>query len=170
MSHPTVVLKAFHKKERFSCGKPLLDNYLHKQAKQDVKKKLSGCFVLADDSNKVLGYYTLSNASIQRALLPEEVIKRLPPSYQNLPAILLGRLAIDLSCKGKGFGELLLMDALKRCYDSSLRIGSMAVIVDPLDTDAVNFYQKYGFILLPDSKKMFIAMDTLSGLFPVTSE
>ncbi len=167
MNQETVVLNSLHKRENFNCGKPLLDNYLHKQAKQDVKRKLSSCFVLADDSKQVKGYYTLSSASIQRKLLPEVLIKKLPPSYQDLPATLLGRLAIDLSVKGKGLGELLLMDALNRCYDSSLRIGSMAVIVDPLDEDAVNFYKNYGFILLPDSGKMFIAMETLSGLFRV---
>jgi predicted GNAT family N-acyltransferase len=168
MSRETVVLNALHKKEQFGCGKPFLDNYLHKQAKQDVKKRLSGCFVLADTSNKVEGYYTLSSASIKRSMLPEVIIKKLPPSYQDLPATLLGRLAIDLSCKGKGLGEFLLLDALKRCYNSSLKIGSMAVVVDPLDEDAIHFYKKYGFIQLPDSGKMFLAMETLAGLFPAS--
>jgi predicted GNAT family N-acyltransferase len=161
-----VPLESSHKKDKFNCGKPLLDNYLHTQAKQDVKRKLSACFILADADKIVKGYYTLSSTSIQRDLLPEEVIKKLPSSYGNLPATLLGRLAIDNSCKGQGLGELILVDALKRCYSASITsVGSMAIIVDPIDEEAVRFYRKYDFILLPDSGKMFITMDTVSELF-----
>jgi len=63
-------------------------------------------------------------------------------------------------------GELILTDALKRSYDNSLSsIVSMAIIVDPIDNETVKFYIKYGFILLPDSGKMCIAMETISKLF-----
>ncbi len=166
MNYLTVPLNSSHKKDKFYCGNTLLDIYLHTQAKQDVKRKLSACFILTETDNKVKGYYTLSSASIQRNILPEGLIKKLPASYHNLPATLLGRLAIDNSYKGQGFGELILLDALKRSYDSSVRsVGSMATIVDPIDEGAVNFYKKYGFILLPDSGKMFISMETISGLF-----
>ncbi len=166
MNYLTVPLNSSHRKEKFTCGITLLDNYLHTQAKQDVKRKLSACFILDEEDNLVKGYYTLSSASIQRNILPEGLIKKLPASYSNLPATLLGRLAIDNSYKGQGLGELILMDALKRSYDSSVRsVGSMAVIVDPIDEGAVNFYKKYGFILLPDSGKMFISMETISELF-----
>ena len=90
----------------------------------------------------------------------------MPPSYHNLPATLLGRLAIDSTYKRQRFGELILIDALKRSYETSLTsIGSMAVIVDPIDDGAIKFYSNYGFILLPDSGKMFIAMATVAELF-----
>ena len=165
MSYLTEPLHSSHQKAEFDCGQKLLNDYLHTQAKQDVKRRLSACFILAEH-NKVKGYYTLSSASIQRELLPEAIIKKLPPSYHHLPATLLGRLAIDNSFKGQGLGELILIDALKRSYNTSLSsIGSMAIIVDPIDENAVKFYKKYGFILLPDSGKMFIAMETISGLF-----
>lgn len=166
MNYSTVPLHASHNKKDFNCGKELLDNYLHTQAKQDVKRKLSACFILADKENNIKGYYTLSSAVIQRDLLPDDIKNKMPPSYHDLPATLLGRLAIDRSCKGQGLGENLLLDALKRSYDTSASsIGSMAVIVDPIDTDAIRFYQKYGFILLPDSGKMFLPMETISKLF-----
>jgi len=165
MSYLTIPLNASHKKKDFNYGKPLLDNYLHIQAKQDVKRKLSACFVLEGDENIIKGYYTLSSASIKKDLLPEAIIKKLPPAYSDLPVTLLGRLAVDNSYKGQRLGELLLLDALKRCYDASVNIGSMAVIVDPLDGDAEKFYLKYGFISLPDSGKMFIPMTTVFELF-----
>ena len=158
-------LHSSHNKKEFRCGKELLDNYIHTQAKQDAKKSLSACFVLIDQEKKVNGYYTLSNTGISRDTLPNELSKKLPESYTNLPATLLGRLAVDESVSGKGFGELLLMDALKRSYEVSKSvIGSIAVIVDPIDEQAIQFYEKYGFILLPDSGKMFLAMKTISKL------
>ena len=166
MSYLTEPLNSSHNKKDFTCGKKLLDDYLHTQAKQDVKRRLSACFILAANDNIVKGYYTLSSTSVRRELLPGNIIKKLPPSYSNLPATLLGRLAINNSFKGQGLGELILMDALKRSYNTSLSsIGSMAVIVDPIDEDAVKFYKKYGFIQLPDSGKMFISVDTISELF-----
>jgi GNAT superfamily N-acetyltransferase len=165
MSYLTIPLNASHKKKDFNCGKPLLDNYLHTQAKQDVKRKLSVCFILEGDQYIVQGYYTLSSASIKKNILPETIVKNLPPAYGDLPVTLLGRLAVDNSYRGQRLGELLLLDALRRCYDASENIGSMAVIVDPLDRDAEMFYLKYGFIALPDSGKMFIPMATVSELF-----
>jgi predicted GNAT family N-acyltransferase len=166
MSYKTEPLSSSHKKKNFACGKTLLDNYLHTQAKQDMKRKLSVCFILADEHNYVKGYYTLSNASIQREWLSDDIRAKLPPSYANLPTTLLGRLAIDNAYKGKGLGATLLIDALKRAYDTSVTsIGSMAVVVDPIDDDATKFYLKYGFIKLPDSGKMFLPMETISQLF-----
>jgi hypothetical protein len=47
-------------KTAFECGYPLLDNYIKKQAKQDVSRDLSACFVLVDETLTVKGYYTLS--------------------------------------------------------------------------------------------------------------
>jgi predicted GNAT family N-acyltransferase len=165
MSYLTNPLQTFHRKKDFDCGKPSLNHYLHIQAKQDIKRKLAACFILADDMNYVKGYYTLSNASIPRNLLPEEIKTKMPPSYNHLPATLMGRLAIDSKYAGQGLGKLLLIDALKRSHETSNTIGSMAVIVDPLDEEAENFYFKYGFIKLPDSGKMFLAMGTIATLF-----
>ena len=60
---------------------------------------------------------------------------------------------------------MLLIDALSRSYEISKSVGSFAVVVDPLDEDAEKFYFKYGFILLPDSRKMFLPMKTIGKLF-----
>ena len=166
MSYLTEPLHSSHAKKNFNCGRKLLDDYLHTQAKQDVKRRLSACFILAGGDNIVKGYYTLSSTSVRRELLPQDVIKKLPPSYSNLPATLLGRLAVDNAFKEQGLGEVILMDALKISYDASLNsIGSMAVIVEPVDDEAVTFYKKYGFIQLPDSGKMFISIETIAELF-----
>ncbi len=166
MTYITSPLSSYHKKKKFSCGKDILDKYLHKQANQDIKRKISICFVLSDEDNNIKGYYTLSNDSIPQEQLPEKIKKKMPKSYVNLPTTLLGRLAVDVNYRRQGIGELLLLDALKRSFDiSSESIGSMAVVVDPLDDEAISFYRRYGFILLPDSGKMFIPMKTIKELF-----
>ena len=164
MSYLTALLANSHEKARFSCGKPPLDNYNQKQAKQDVKAKVSACFILSDDGKEIKGYYTLSNGSIPNSQLPGSFLKKLP-GYQDLPVTLLGRLAVDNKFRGQKLGKLLLLDALKRSYDTSSIIGSMAVIVDPIDKKATDFYTKYGFISLPDSGRMFLPMTTIEQLF-----
>lgn len=166
MNYLTEPLDAKHQRDSFCCGKNLLDNYFWTQAKQDVKRKLSACFVLVDkNSGKISGYYTLSSNSISNDLIPESFKKKLPKSYVSIPTILLGRLALDKDFQGKGIGKLLLIDSLKRCYYLSKSIGTFAVIVDPLDIDAEKFYKKYGFITLPDSGKMFLPIKTIEELF-----
>lgn len=166
MSYLTEPLDSKHNRDNFSCGKDLLDNYFWTQVKQDVKRKLSACFVLVDiETGNISGYYTLSGNSISNDLIPESFKKKLPKSYISLPTILLGRLAIDKDFQGKGVGKLLLIDSLKRCYDTSESIGAFAVIGDPLDKEAERFYEKYGFIKLPDSGKMFLSMKTIEKLF-----
>jgi GNAT superfamily N-acetyltransferase len=159
------ILSPKHNREDFDCGQELLNNYLKTQAGQDVKRKLSACFVLTKNETVIQGYYTLSNNSIPIDNFPEHIQKKLPKSYSSIPTTLLGRLAIDKKYQGQGIGKVLLIDALKRCFIIAQEIGSFAVVVDPIDADAEQFYKKYDFIKLPDSKKMFIALKTLQELF-----
>jgi GNAT superfamily N-acetyltransferase len=164
----TEILSNSHKKLKldFSCGKDLLYTYLRTQASQDIRRKLSACFVsINEEAGLIQGYYTLSNNSIPLNIIPDSFKNQLPYSYHSIPTTLLGRLAVDKRFKGTGVGKMLLIDALRRSYEISKSIGSFAVVVDPLDEDAEKFYTKYGFILLPDSRKMFLAMKTLGKLF-----
>ena len=166
MNMTIAVLHSSHKMNNFNCGIELLNNYLQKQASQDVKRKFSVCFVLIDQEKAIKGYYTLANAGISKESLPTDLSKKLPQSYTEIPVTLSVRLALDKSVTGQGLGELLLMDAVKRSFDvSKSNISSMAVIVDPIVGEAGRFYKKYGFILLPDSGKMCLTMKTISELF-----
>ena len=166
MNEVTQLLSSKHPKSKFDCGVDMLNSYLHKQANQDIKRKLSACFVLIDKETELIkGYYTLSNSSIEQKFIPDNIAKKLPNSYTNLPTTLLGRLATDKKFMNQGVGKTLLVDALRRSYYTSESIGSFAVIVDPLNDKAVKFYKKFGFILLPDSGKMFLPMKTIKTLF-----
>ena len=158
MSVKIELLNSALNKKDFHCGKAILDNYLHTQASQDVKRKLCVVFVMVEDTT-IKGYYTLSNASIPAEMVPEVIRKKMPGSYKALPVTLLGRLAVDLKFKGQGLGSILVIDALKRSFSVAAEsLGSIGVVVDPLDEDATAFYKKFGFILLPDSGKMFLPM------------
>ena len=158
-------LNRYHDRDHFDCGNSQLNEYFRHQAGQDIKRKLAACFVLSFDNKNILGFYTLSNASIPAALIPADIQKKLPNSYVSIPCTLIGRMAIETKHQGKGLGKILLLDALKKSFELSKEIGSYAVVVDPIDQTAATFYSKYDFIPLPDSKKMFLPMKTLGALF-----
>lgn len=158
------LLDKTHIRTNFECEEPSLTDYIKTQASQDIKRKLAACFVMADENLQVLAYYTLSSHSLGREQIPAKYLKKLPSNY-HAPVILLGRLARDLKVKGKGFGEYLLLDALYRAYElSESSLGAMAVVVDPINKVAEDFYRSYGFVLLPDSQKMFLPMNVIKQL------
>lgn len=159
----TVALNSSHKKNLFECEEPSLESYLRKQAGQDVKRQVAACFVLEGAAGTIKGYYTVSADSVDRTLIPEGLQKKLP--YKNLLVTLLGRLARDTRYKGKGIGELLLADALKRAYQASSSIAAWAVVTDPISEKARAFYEGFGFISL-ESGRMFIPMATIKASFP----
>lgn len=158
-------LEKKHIKTDFKCGVDALDYYLKNQAGQDIKKNVAVTHVLtAKNSEKVLGFYTLSSIGISSGELPDNVIKRLP-RYPVLPGVLIGRLAVDEQCRGQGLGQYLLMDSFKRSLAVSAQIGIVAVIVDAKDKNAVAFYQQYGFIALPsNSHRLFLPLSTIKQL------
>ena len=160
-----VLFEKSYDRSKFHCEEESLTDYIKKQVSQDIKKNLAACFVAPNEDNQIVGYYTLTSESLGRDLLPEQYQKKVPGNY-NAPVTLLGRLARDISQKGTDIGEFLLIDALNRSYKISKEsVGSMAVVVYPLNKYAVDFYTKYGFELLPDSGKMFIPMKVIEKLF-----
>lgn len=166
MSHTIFPFEKRFDRSGFDCGYESLNHYIQKQVSQDIRKKLTACFLFVDENGVVKGYYTLANNSIPSTEIPAEWAKKIPKSYDSIPVTLLGRLAIDHSIAGQGYGKYLLIDALKKSYETSRHvIGSMAVVTDPIDDHAVAFYEKYGFIMLPESGKMFLPMKTVGKLF-----
>lgn len=159
-------LEKAHKRDAFDCGNEELNRYLRQQARQDAERRVAAPFVLqAPDSRAILGFYTLSASLIPLDELPEAMLKRLP-RYDNLPVILLGRLAVDRTAKGQGVGEFLLLDALNRSLQTARQIGAMAVIVDAKDQSAENFYKHFDFLPFQRTPlRLFLPMHQVAQLF-----
>ncbi len=152
---------AVHRRDEFTCESPELTEFIRTRARKEAKSRASACFVLVPvaDPGQIAGYYTLSATTVELEKLPAELTKKLP-RYPRLPATLLGRLARAIEFKGQGIGDLLMVDALKRSYENSSVIGSVAVVVDPKDAPAAKFYATFGFQPL-DGQKMFLAMKAI---------
>jgi GNAT superfamily N-acetyltransferase len=158
-------LGKMHERAVFSCGSEALDNYLKRQAGQDVAKHVAVCFVLTPDGKTVAGYYTLSQYAVDLVELPAETAQKLP-KYPEVPATLLGRLAVSEKFSGQGLGEFLLMDALYRCLQQSKHVASAAVLVDAKDESARRFYEYFEFVALPSiANRLFLPMRTIDQLF-----
>ena len=155
-----------HIRSSFCCGKVSLDNYIRQQASQDLKRRVATVFVLIDDpETNILAYYTLSSYTVNIAVLDAAFAKRLP-RYPQLPTTLLGRLGVDIGQKGKRFGELMLVDALKKSLDVTAQVASVAVIAEALDEKAVSFYKKYGFQQFrQEPMKLYLPMKSVEALF-----
>ncbi len=155
-----------HDRTAFDCGSAALDRYLRQQAGQDAEKNVAAPFVLTvPPALRVLGYYTLSASPVNANELPDTWAKKLP-RYPQLPVTLLGRLAVDQSMKGKGIGQFLLMDALRRSFEAAATIAAMAVLVDAKDDAAEAFYRHFSFLPLHERpRRLFLPMKTVARLF-----
>ena len=165
-SHKIEPLGKKHDRVVFSCGNDALDTYLKKRASQEAKKKIATTFVMVDRlSRAVIGYYTLSATSILLSDLPNETARKLP-RYPHVPATLLGRLAIDRRFQGRGYGEVLIIDALRRALQAATEVASYAVVVDAINERARSFYEQYEFCVFPDwTLRLFLPMKTIADLF-----
>lgn len=158
------ILCSRHQRTCFSCGNNDLDRYLQTQARQDAKKGVAVTFVLTEDGSTIAGYYTLSQYAVGLDEIPPRIAKKLP-KYPEVPVTLIGRFAVSSGLQTKGIGELLLMNALERCFETSKQIASAAVIVDPKDERSEGFYRKYGFLGLPGVKlRLFLPVKTIGAM------
>ena len=158
-----------HDRAAFSCGNASLDRYIREQASQDVKRGLASVFVITakDDPKQILAYYTLSSRELKLDQLPEEIAKK-AGKYGHVGVTLLGRMAVAEKYKGTGLGALTLMNALHKSLLAATDVASLAVFVEAIDSDAANFYRKYGFIELPEDKlKLLLPMKTIAKSFSV---
>jgi len=131
-------LNSAHNRKGFSSGVEPLDRYFRELVTQDVKRRVSNCFVALDAAGAIVGYYTFAAASLPLTELSADEKQRLP-RYALLPAGLIGRLAVDQKYQGQRLGSAL-MDAAARAEPAIF-----ALIVDAKDDSAVTFYQRHEF-------------------------
>jgi len=138
-------LNSGHDRSSFRCGVVSLDDYIRKQARQDVKRRISRVFVAteAERPSFIVGYYTLSTLALDLSALPQALARKLP--RHPVPAALIGRLAVSQDAQGYGVGRMLLINALKRTLAVSDEIAIYAMVVDAIDERAQRFYEQFGF-------------------------
>jgi GNAT superfamily N-acetyltransferase len=138
-----------HDRSGFSCGKPLLDDFLKKLAGQYDRRDFARTYVaVVPPDLAVQGYYTLSAGALDLSVLPEGVRKKVP--RHPVPIACLGRLAVTRKAQGQKLGKWLLLDALRRCSQSTAQVALYAVEVVAVDEEAKGSYLKYGFAPLLD--------------------
>ncbi|QIM63644.1 GCN5 family acetyltransferase [Pasteurellaceae bacterium Orientalotternb1] len=146
----------------FRSTSEALNHYLQAQASQDIKRRVASCFLALTSTQKIAGYYTLASTSIPLNALPDELRKKLP-RYHSIPAVLMGRLAVDQNLSGQGLGSALLIDAIQRILRSE--IATYALVVEAKDENAIRFYQKFGFIVFSDTpNKLFYPLNRFKAL------
>ena len=151
-----------YQRDSFDCGKSVLNDYLKKYARQNHNKGIAKTIVAipALESLKVDGYYTVSASIIEYESVPESN-KGGIPAYP-IPAMLIGKLAVDNTVKGQGFSIELLVNALERAARASQEIGIFAVRVDAIDLQAKEFYLKHEFIPFQDKElSLFLPIETI---------
>ena len=149
MKAPSLILEplnsdaSIHDRAGFTCGDAALDQYLKTQAGQDMRRGFANVIVaVKPGGNELCGYYTLSAASIDLTSLPDNLRNKLP-RYGQVPAVLLGRLAVSQNLQGQGLGALLLADAVKRSDRSEL--GWAVLLIKAKHEQAASFYHRFGF-------------------------
>lgn len=157
-------LDAAHNRTGFDCGIEALNNFLFKTARQHREKGLSNTFVLTDEESPadILGFFTLSFLEVDASSMPQGHARRLPKA-SKLPAAKLARLAVDKKQQGKGYGAILLADAIKRIIVAARDSGGIVgFFVDAKDDAAARFYLRFGFIpLQDDSLALYLPLKTL---------
>jgi GNAT superfamily N-acetyltransferase len=158
-------------RDAFDCGIESLNEFLKRYALQNLKKNISVTMVAVAEENrrKILGYYSVSMAQVNFEDLPAELAKGIP--RYPVPALRIGRLAVDRSAQGGGLGAELLRHALFRAVELSGEVGTCVVLVDAIDERAKRFYTRFGFVALLDLPlSLVLPMETIAEAHRKSSE
>lgn len=139
-------LRPDHDLQDFSNGRhPALDEWLRHRARASEGLSARTYVVCASTpATKAVGYYAIATATAQRVDLPSARLRRGMP--EEVPLLLIARLAVDREVQGVGLGSALLIDALQRCAAAARIAGARGIIAHAIDMDAVRFYEKHGFV------------------------
>lgn len=140
-----------HNREAFDCGDPALNDFLRRYARQTHELGAAKTFVAVrdDDPTVVLGFYSLSSASIKFSSTPAVLTRGL--ARHDVPVFRLGRLAVDKPLKGNGLGGQLLLCAGRRCIHAAQEVGGIALLIDAKNEGVARWYARYGAVPLLDA-------------------
>jgi ribosomal protein S18 acetylase RimI-like enzyme len=157
------LLSRAHDRDGFDCGSEPLNTYLRQTARQHTERGISRTFVLVEQSaaepKSVAGYFTLNICQLRAEQLPAEVASRLP---REVAGVKLGRLAVAKARQRQGLGRLLLVAAMKKFVEVFDSAGGIGLFVDAKDNAAKAYYERFGFVSLPDTALLlFLPLQTI---------
>jgi len=135
-----------HPLNMFDCGKPALNDWLLRHARQAQTSGSARTFVVTD-GDRVAGYFSLTVGQVDTLDAPERIRKGM--GHYPIPVVILARLAVDRAYQGQGIGIGMLQDAIRRTLVIAEQAGIRAMLTHPLDEAAAQFYQRFGFIASP---------------------
>ena len=159
-----------HNRNAFDCGNEALNNFLQKIARQHNEKGLSKTFVLIDSQypTDIIAYMTLVVCEVLADEIPHQWKKKYP---QRIPAAKLARLAVSHAQQRKGYGQLMLIDALQKTLNVSYAMGIAGLFVDAKDIQAQAYYQQFGFLALPEQlDNLFMPLSTIAKSWTVKNK
>jgi GNAT superfamily N-acetyltransferase len=131
-----------HRLESFDCGKPSLNEWLRRHARQAQAAGSAKTYVVAED-DRVVGYFSLTVGQVDTLEAPDRVRKgmgRFP-----IPVVILARLAVSREDQGRGIGIGMLQEAIRRTLAIADQAGVRALLTHPIDDDASRSYRRFGF-------------------------
>jgi predicted N-acetyltransferase YhbS len=140
-------LNAQHRLEGFDCGKPALNEWLLRHARQAQGSGSAKTFVVSEDGVRVAGYFSLTVGQVDTLDAPERIRKGM--GQYPLPVVILARLAVSVADQGRGVGLGLLQDAIRRTMLIAEQAGIRAILTHPIDAEAAKFHARFGFIVSP---------------------
>lgn len=155
LAAPTL-LTAAHRLDAFDCGKPALNQWLQRHARQAQSSGSAKTFVTAAGDGEVFGYFSLTVGQVDALDAPERVRKGM--GHYPIPVMILARLAVALKRQGGGIGSGLLQDALTRTLAIAELAGIRALLTHPIDAGAAEFYRRHGFIASPLHERQLLLL------------
>jgi N-acetylglutamate synthase-like GNAT family acetyltransferase len=160
------VLSKSHHRDDFDCGNAVLNHFLQKIARQHNEKGLSKTFVLIDTAhpNDIIAYMSMVVCEMLAQDIPHQWVNKYP---RRIPAAKLVELAVTKDKQRKGFGAILLVDAMQKTLHVSHTMGIAGLFVDAKDEAAKKYYHQFGFIALPDQlDNLFLPLSTIANILP----
>lgn len=131
----------------FDCGRPALNDWLLRHARQAQASGSAKTFVVADEAQRVAGYFSLTVGQVDTLDAPERIRKGM--GQYPIPVVILARLAVAQRDQGQGVGVGMLQDAIRRTLLIAEQAGIRALLTHPIDAQAAAFYSRFGFVSSP---------------------
>ncbi|WP_295584124.1 GNAT family N-acetyltransferase [uncultured Lamprocystis sp.] len=151
-------LDARHRIDTFDCGKPALDTWLTRYARQAQASGSAKTFIVAD-TDRIIGYYSLTVGQIDSLdSLDAPARVRQGMGQHPIPVVILARLAVSRQHQGRDIGLAMLRDAIRRTLTIAEQAGIRALLTHPIDDAAACFYTRFGFAQSPLHEQQWLLL------------